>query len=288
MEIMILIMTFGAAFVLTQHAYRGAPVVAKSFTHWHERKVDQQRVSLKKTMLIVNPKKLVIINTFSPLICGVGFGLLGLKMGSVLIGGMVGLAIGFGIPSIVITTLLKARAGKFNAQITSALMILSSCLKGGLSLLQSIEAVVEELPPPVSHEFGLILRENKMGVSLEESFDKLNKRLPSEELNLLTSAILVARETGGDITQLFSALIDTIRAKMKVQDSVKTLSLQGKIQGIVMSVLPIGFTVMVMSFNPGYFDTMLGHPIGRAMLVYGVVSELVGIVLIKMFSKVKL
>jgi len=288
MEIAILIMTFGSAFMLAQHAYKGAPVVAKSFSHWHEKKVDRQRATLKKTMLIVDPKKLVLINTFAPLICGIGFGILGYQMGSVLIGGMVGLAIGFGIPSIIVSQLLKARSAKFNVQISDALMILSSCLKGGLSLLQSIEAVVEELPPPVSTEFGLILRENKMGVSLEESFDKLNKRLPSEELNLLTTAILVARETGGDITQLFSALINTIRAKLKIQDSVKTLSLQGKIQGIVMSILPLGFTAMVMSFNPNYFDTMMGHPIGRAMLVYAVVSELVGIALIRVFSKVKL
>ena len=287
MHIIILIMIFCAVYLITQYAYELVPIFGNSFKNWHGRKMDQQRTTLKKTMLIMDPKKLVLINAFSPILCGIGFGIMGLKMGSVFIGGVIGLAIGFGIPAIIIGQMIKARASKFNVQISDALMILSSCLKGGLSLLQSIEAIVEELPAPICNEFGLILRENKMGVSLEESFDKLNKRLPSEELNLLTTAILVARETGGDITQLFGTLINTIRAKIKIQDSVKTLSLQGKIQGIVMSVLPIGFSFMVLSFNKNYFDVMLSNPLGRMLLVYAVVSELLGIFLIKVFSKVK-
>jgi tight adherence protein B len=184
--------------------------------------------------------------------------------------------------------MVNGRKNKFNSQISDALMILSSCLKGGLSLLQAIEAVAEELPPPISQEFGLMLRENKMGMSLEESFEKLNKRLPSEELNLLTTSILVARETGGDITQLFTTLINTIRAKLKLVDNVKTLSMQGKIQGVVMSLLPIGFTIMVYSTNPHYFDVMLASPIGRVLLIYAVISEIIGIFLIKVFSKVVL
>ena len=134
----------------------------------------------------------------------------------------------------------------------------------------------------------MILRENKMGVSLEESFEKLNKRLPSDELNLLTTAILVARETGGDITQLFGTLINTIRAKIKLMDNVKTLSLQGRIQGIVMSCLPVVFVFMVYSFNPRYFDVMLSNPTGRMLLIYAVISEIVGVFLIRVFSRMNL
>jgi tight adherence protein B len=190
------------------------------------------------------------------------------------------------IPSILMKRMIVMRRMKFNSQISDGLMILSSCLKGGLSLLQAIEALVEELPPPISQEFGIILRENKMGMSLEESFEKLGKRMPSEELNLLTTAILVARETGGDITQLFGTLINTIRAKIKISDNVKTLSMQGKIQGVVMSLLPIVFTVMVYSFNPRYFDIMLSNSLGRILLIYALGSEIVGVFLIRMFSKV--
>jgi tight adherence protein B len=212
--------------------------------------------------------------------------LIGLLITKSLIGAVIGIVVGFVIPALIVKNLVGARKNKFNSQIVDSLMILSSCLKGGLSLLQSIEALVEELPAPVSQEFGLILRENKMGVALEESFENLNKRMPSDELNLLTTAILVARETGGDITQLFDSLVKTIRAKVKLNDSVKTLSMQGKIQGFVMSFLPIGFGILVISFQSNYFDIMLNNSLGRILLVYAVVSELVGMYLIRIFSKV--
>jgi tight adherence protein B len=184
--------------------------------------------------------------------------------------------------------MIGMRKSRFNSQITDGLMILSSCLKGGLSLLQSIEVLVEELPSPISQEFGLILRENKMGIALEESFENLNRRMPSEELNLLTTSILVARETGGDITLLFGRLIGTIRAKTKLNDAIGTLSMQGKIQGFVMSMLPIGFAIMVVSFQPNYFDVMLSNAMGRGLMVYALISEVIGMYMIRMFSKVNI
>lgn len=288
MQVLALCFIFGSFFMFMMQVWRLMPKVYKGFADWRQTQIDKQKNNLKEMMLFVDAKKLAMFNIVCPAACLLIFSLAGFKFGSVIIGSLIGLTIGFLIPSIVLKQMVSGRKRKFNAQISDSLMILSSCLKGGLSLLQAIEAVAEELPPPTSQEFGLILRENKMGVALEDSFEKLNKRLPSEELNLLTTAILVARETGGDITQLFGTLIGTIRAKVKLVDNVKTLSMQGKIQGIVMSLLPIGFTIMVYSFNPHYFDIMLANPVGRLLLVYAVISECVGIFLIRVFSRVNL
>ena len=288
MQVLALCFIFGSFFMFMLQLWKLMPRVGKGFADWRQAQVDKQKNNLKEMMLFVDAKKLAMFNIICPGACLVIFSVVGFKFGSVIIGSLIGLTLGFLIPSIVLKQMVNNRKSKFKAQISDSLMILSSCLKGGLSLLQAIEAVAEELPAPTSQEFGLILRENKMGVALEDSFEKLNKRLPSEELNLLTTAILVARETGGDITQLFGTLISTIRAKMKLVDSVATLSMQGKIQGIVMSLLPVGFTIMVYSFNPHYFDIMLASPIGRLLLVYAVVSECVGVFLIKIFSKVNI
>jgi tight adherence protein B len=264
--------------------YQLVPVAWDRIYSWRVRGVDMQRTRLKEMFLDMDPQKLFMLNVISPtVLC-----LIGLGVTRSLFGALIGLGIGFAIPAFIVKNMILARKSKFSSQITDGLMILSSCLKGGLSLLQSIEALVEELPAPLSQEFGLILRENKMGIALEESFENLNKRMPSEELNLLTTAILVARETGGDITLLFGRLIGTIRAKIKLNDNVKTLSMQGKIQGFVMSFLPIGFGLLVISFNPNYFDIMLSHPLGRGLLVYAVVSELIGMYMIKTFSKVNI
>lgn len=278
---MIFIFLFSSIGIL---GYQLVPVLWDRFYTWRVHGIAMQKTRLKEMFLDMDPQKLFVLNVASPLLVG----LIGLLVTRSLMGLLVGLGVGFAIPVLIVKNLVLARKAKFCAQITDGLMILSSCLKGGLSLLQSIEALVEELPSPISQEFGLILRENKMGIALEESFENLNKRMPSEELNLLTTAILVARETGGDITLLFGRLIATIRAKIKLGDSVKTLSMQGKIQGIVMSGLPIGFAILVVSFNPNYFDIMLSSPLGRGLMVYAVISELVGMYMIRMFSKVNI
>ena len=277
--LLILLLLFASVTVLTYHVI---PVAWEKIYMWRARGVEIQRTKLKEIFLDMDPQKLFLLNVVSPTLLS----LVGLIVTRSLMGFLIGLGVGFGIPALIVKNLILTRKSRFNAQITDGLMILTSCLKGGLSLLQAIEALVEELPQPISQEFGLILRENKMGISLEESFDSLNRRMPSEELNLLTTAILVARETGGDITQLFSRLIGTIRAKVKLNDSVKTLSMQGKIQGVVMSFLPIGFALLVISFNPNYFDIMFSSPLGRGLMVYAVISEAVGMYLIRIFSRV--
>ena len=262
--------------------YQLVPAIWDSVYVWRVRGVEAQRTKLKDVFLDVDPQKLFIFNFLSPVLLSA----LGLYFTKSLIGLFIGLALGFVIPAMLIKRMIAMRKDKFANQIVDGLMILSSCLKGGLSLLQSIESLVEELPAPINQEFGLILRENKMGIALEESFDSLNKRMASDEFNLLTTAILVARETGGDITQLFDTLVQTIRVKVKLNDNVKTLSLQGRIQGVVMSILPVAFGVMVVSFQPNYFDIMLSNPVGRALLIYAVVSEIIGVYMIKLFSKV--
>jgi tight adherence protein B len=267
---------------VTLLGYQLVPVAWDRFYAWRVHGVEVQRARLKEMFLDMDPQKLFLLNVISPTV----FCVVGLAIFKSLMGALIGLAVGFAIPALIVKNMIFARKAKFAAQITDGLMILSSCLKGGLSLLQSIEALVEELPPPISQEFGLILRENKMGIPLEESFENLNKRMPSEELNLLTTAILVARETGGDITLLFGRLIDTIRAKSKLGENIKTLSMQGKIQGIVMSMLPIAFAILVVSFNPNYFDIMLSSPVGRGLMVYAVISECIGMYLIRMFSRI--
>ena len=277
--IFVLLLLFASVTVLTYHVI---PVAWERFYLWRVRGIEIQRTKLKEMFLDMDPQKLFLLNVVSPTLLS----LVGLIVTRSLMGFLIGLGVGFGIPALIVKNLIITRKSRFNAQITDGLMILTSCLKGGLSLLQAIEALVEELPQPISQEFGLILRENKMGIPLEESFDSLNRRMPSEELNLLTTAILVARETGGDITQLFSRLIGTIRSKVKVNDSVKTLSMQGKIQGVVMSFLPIGFALLVISFNPNYFDIMFSSSLGRGLMVYAVISEAIGMYLIRIFSRV--
>jgi len=167
------------------------------------------------------------------------------------------------------------------------MMIISSSLKAGLSFLQSIEVLCEEMPPPVSQEFGLILSENKLGISMELALKKLRQRIPTEEVNLIVTSILIARESGGNLPLVLSRLTDTIRDNLKLKEKIGTLTLQGRMQGIIMVLLPIGFAYFVYKQNPGHFDVMLQTDIGRKLLGLAIVLQIIGMIMIKKISTMK-
>lgn len=186
-----------------------------------------------------------------------------MKTVGVLFGGM----FGFVVPSFYTKLQIRKNARKFDDQLVDALMIMSSSFRGGLSLIQAMEAVVEEMDDPIAYEFGIVLGENKMGVSLEEALNHLYNRMPSPALQQMTTAILLARETGGNLPAIFQRIVGVIREHKRIKAQIDTLTIQGKIQGVVMSFLPIGFFLMVQSTNPSYFKTMYMSETGRVFLI---------------------
>ena len=191
-------------------------------------------------------------------------------------GVLFGLIIGFLLPGIVMKAMLQKTRDKFHDQLVDALMIMSSSFRGGLSLVQAMEAVVEEMPDPINQEFGTVLGENKMGVSLDEAFQHLYNRMPSPALQQMITAILLARETGGNLPVIFTRIVGTIRENKKIRQQLDTLTIQGKLQGLIMALLPIVFGVFLYSTSRHLMDNMFHSQMGRAMLVYAVISEVIG------------
>ncbi len=193
-----------------------------------------------------------------------------------LVGVLIGFAGGLILPGIYIRLLVKMTREKFNDQLVDALLIMSSSFRGGLSLIQALEAVVEEMPDPINNEFGIVLGENKMGVSLEEALNHLYNRMPSTALQQMITAILLARETGGNLPVVFSRIVTNIRENKKIKQNLATLTIQGKIQGVVMSILPLAFGSVLYSANRRVFENMLHSDMGRSLLLYCVISWAIG------------
>ncbi|HDZ76681.1 MAG TPA: hypothetical protein ENH41_01185 [Candidatus Omnitrophica bacterium] len=217
----------------------------------------------------------------------IGFSVLGLIFTRSILGAGVGFSIALIAPSIVIKQIEAKRKRDFTTQLVDTLMIFSSSLKAGLSLIQAMEEVVTEMPAPISQEFSLVTRENRMGVPLEEALVHLKDRMQVEELDLVITAILVARETGGNLTRTFSRLTSTIREKSKLIGRVKSLCTQAMLQGYIMIMLPIAFAIMVFGFNPGFFTIMIEDKVGQALLAYAIISEIIGAFLIFKLSKIE-
>jgi tight adherence protein B len=253
--------------------------------------VSQQRAYMLSQKLdrVLTRDKIRQINQLylvAPLIGAGGFFFLfpeGLRMFAIIFGGF----LGFMFPSIYTKLLIGRNRKKFEDQLTDALMIMSSSFRGGLSLIQAMEAVAEEMPDPISQEFLTVLGENKMGVSLEEALNHLYYRMASSALQQMITAILLARETGGNLPAIFSRIVFVIREYRRIQSQIDTLTIQGRLQGVVMSLLPVAFFVIVFSSNPRFFNHMMVSQIGKGLLIYACVSETIGAFLIWKISTFK-
>lgn len=204
-----------------------------------------------------------------------------------IVGAVFGVVIGLIFPSFYTQFLVFRNKKMFDDQLIDALMIMSSSFRGGLSLVQAMEAVAEEMPDPMSQEFLIVLGENKMGVSLEESMEHLYNRKPSVALQQVITAILLARETGGNLPAIFQRIVGVIRQRKRIQGQIDTLTLQGKIQGVVMSILPVAFFLFINASNPSHFKVMYDTEIGRLALGAAIILEIVGAIMIWKISSFK-
>jgi len=260
------------------------PVLLRKIQSWQQKQEVIVAKEMDRMFYDKSPERIAMLYYILPIV----FGLSGLIFLSSPFFMIFGAFIGVAIPNFILKMRWKRRVQKFNHQLLDSINMLASCLKGGLSLLQGIEVLVEEMPAPISQELGLVVRENKMGIPLEESLVRLNKRMNLEELGLVVNALLVSRETGGDLTKVFSRLSVTIRDNHKLKENIKTLTLQGRMQGAIMSFLPIVFVAWVLSVDRHHFDIMLTNDLGRLLLVGAVVLQVFGMFLIRMFSVIKI
>ena len=280
MQLLIILGLIGAAIILIGSQL--IPAFLKRASNLQEKKVGEAEEQLDTMFIQVSRQKLVLWYTVIPLIAGsLGFFFLR-SLGLALLAGLVS----FIFPSLIFKGLKNKRRARFQNQLPDGIMVLSSSFKGGLSLMQAIEVIVEEVPAPFSQEFGLVLRENKVGVSLEDSLKHLHERMHLEELDLVINSILVSKETGGDLTKVLARLSTTLRDNRKLKENIKTLTLQGKLQGMIMSALPILFVAWVLSIDHKHFEIMFSSEIGRALLITAVFLQIAGMILIRRFSKI--
>lgn len=258
------------------------PYLLRRYGKIQDKRATEISATLEESFIFWEKKKMILFYIFPFALSALGF-----ILARHYVGIFIGFIVGLVMPNIVIGIAKRNRLKKFRGQLVDTLMIISSSLKAGLSFLQSIEVLCDEMPPPVSQEFNLILSENKLGVSMELALKKLRQRIPTEEVNLIVTSILIARESGGNLPLVLSRLTDTIRDNLKLKEKIATLTLQGRLQGIIMMILPIGFAYFVYKQNPGHFDVMIQTELGRKLLALAIGLQIIGMILIKKISTMR-
>jgi tight adherence protein B len=178
-----------------------------------------------------------------------------------LLRGVIGAAplaiLGFYAPRFFVGMKQKKRMKAFGAQLADALMLMSNSLRAGYSLLQSMETVAREGPEPTAEEFGRVVREVGLGLTPEHALVNLHRRLPSEDLDLMVTAINVQHEVGGNLAKIFDTLGETIRERTRIKGEIQTLTAQQRLGGNIIACLPLVLGAAMYLMNPGYFDPLL-------------------------------
>jgi len=281
MKLLIILLIFGSIGGL---AYELIPLLLARYSQLQSKRMEKASKELHQMFIFTEKHRLLPMFTITPL----ALGTLGFIISHSLVGALVGAGLGLLLPRLWIKNVGRKRQNDFSKQLVDALMLLSSSLRAGMSLPQAFEVLTEEMPAPISDEFALVIKENKMGVTLEDCLAHLKQRVPLDDLELLTTAISISRETGGDLTEIFANLVLTIREKRKLDDRVKVLTVQGRLQGAIMGLLPIAFAIFIYFINPHNFDIMFSDKTGQMLLVWAVISEVIGVILIRKLSRVEI
>ena len=156
----------------------------------------------------------------------------------------------------------ERRRRKFNEQLPEALATMSNALRAGFSIAQAFDSVVEIGDKPIAEEFAILQQQLRIGMTFEAALDSMSQRVGSEDLTLVTTAILISRKTGGNVTEIFDKISNTIRGRMRVERKVRTLTAQGRLQGLIVSLMPIllgtAMTIIKPKMMIPFFTSMVG------------------------------
>ncbi len=206
---------------------------------------------------------------------------------------VIGLAVGvvaglgaFQIPNQVLIKLKEKRRRKFNEQLVEALGQMSNALKAGFSITQAFESVVQNSENPIAQEFEVFLQQQRVGVSFNDALASLDKRVGSEDLNLVCAAMDIARRTGGNLTEIFDKISETIRERMRIERRVMTLTAQGRMQGMIVGAMPFVVGVAMVFMRPEVMLPFLRTPQGMGAVAAVIILVTIGWLVIRKIIRI--
>lgn len=192
-----------------------------------------------------------------------------------LIGALVALVL-FPVPLLVLRWLKRRRLERFNIQLEDALGMVSSSLKAGFSINQALEEVAALDIRPVSVEFRLLTQEVRLGVPLEQALENMNRRLESDDFALVSTAILTARQTGGELTATLERVAGLIRERGRISNKVRALTAMGRMQALLIGLMPPALFFGMYHINPVMMRSFLHSPIGIIGIILVVLLDIAG------------
>ena len=201
---------------------------------------------------------------------------------------LIGAFIGFMLPRFWLGRRKAGRLGAFNKLLPDTITLIANALRAGSSFLQAIELVVRESRPPISTEFGRVIREVNLGLPFDQALENMVRRVRSDDLELMATAISIQHQVGGNLAEILDSIAYTIRERVRIQGEIRTLTAQQRLSGYVVGFLPIGLAGFLFIAAPGFMKPMfdnppeiLGLPAGVVILIFGGFMMFMGFVFIR-------
>lgn len=179
-------------------------------------------------------------------------------------------------PKFAVNYLRKKRLTQFERQLPDSLLMISGSMRAGASLTVAMESMIKEQKPPLSQEFELMLREQRLGVDFDTAMRSMEQRLPLQDFILVVAALRISREVGGNLAEILETLAETLRRKHQMEGKIDALTAQGRMQGLIMTCLPIFLLLVLAHMEPESMAPMFNTLAGWATLVVIGVMEVVG------------
>lgn len=189
-------------------------------------------------------------------------------------------------PRLLLKHLKQRRLLKFNLQLVDTLVNMSNALKAGFSITQAFEAVVKDGENPIAQEFSLFLHQTRVGVPFSEALQNLDDRVGSLDLTLVARAIETSRRTGGNLTEVFDKIASTIRERMRIENRIRTLTAQGRLQGIIVGSMPAILALVLLIMDPQMMKPFLASATGVSLVALAAVLVLLGALTIRKIIKI--
>lgn len=201
--------------------------------------------------------------------------------------GLCTFAFGAMVPVMVLVNKKRRRVAAFEKQFPDALDILTGALRAGLAFSGAIQVLAEETPEPVSKEFAIVFEENRLGLDMKEALRKLADRIDNAELRMFVTAVILQRETGGNLAEILEGTAHIIRERFRILGEVRAMTAQQRFSGLILTLLPVGMAGLFTVMAPDYMKALITDPVGPYIIGGALTMQIIGYLIIRKIVDIK-
>ncbi|MBV7482550.1 type II secretion system F family protein [Bordetella sp. BOR01] len=258
-------------------AWRVQAWFGPALQHYRQVYTQDAGIKLGEVFLFIDPAQLWL----GAMLLAATAGLLTFALSGNAVLGSIAAVIAARLPRKLVERLRSRRLARFEQQLPGALLALASALRAGVGVSTALRHIVDHSPAPLAQEFGLMLREQRLGVSFGAALQNLSQRMPAEATALVVAALRVASNTGGNLAETLDGIARTLRERLQLQGKVRALTAQGRLQAWIVGALPLLLLAVLDGMEPDAMAVLWHTPLGWATLAVVATLETAGVLLIR-------